>query len=119
MSSQVDPRFQQAVDLFNRRAWYEAHDAFEEIWHETAGADRRLLQGILQIAVAHVHLERGNLRGATILLGEGVGRLSSAKSGDLGLDLPFVREQARLRLEALQREIDPVALPVPELRDHS
>jgi len=53
------------------------------------------------------------------LLGEGVGRLSSAISGDLGLDLPLVREQARLRLEALQRETDPVALPVPELRDHS
>ncbi len=82
MSAHDDPRFQQAVDLFNRRAWYEAHDAFEEIWHETAGADRRLLQGILQIAVAHVHLERGNLRGATILLGEGVGRLSSAISGE-------------------------------------
>ena len=119
MSVHLDPRFQEAVVLFNRHAWYEAHDAFEEIWHETAGADRRLLQGILQIAVAHVHLERGNLRGATILLGEGVGRLSSAKTGDLGLDLPSVRDQARLRLEALQRETDPVALPVPELREHS
>ena len=73
----------------------------------------------MQIAVAHVHLERGNLRGATILLGEGVGRLSSAMSGDLGLNLPLVRDQARMRLEALQREIDPVALPVPELREHS
>ena len=119
MSVQVDPRFEQAVDLFNRRSWYEAHDAFEEIWHEMAGPDRRLLQGILQIAVAHVHLERGNLRGATILLGEGVGRLSSAMFGDLGLNLPLVRDQARMRLEALQREIDPVALPVPELREHS
>ncbi len=119
MSTHIDPRFQPAVVLFNRRSWYEAHDAFEEIWHETAGSDRRLLQGILQIAVAHVHLERGNLRGATILLGEGVGRLSSAKSGDLGLDLPSFRDQARLRLEALQQEIDPVALPFPELRDHS
>ena len=119
MSVHFHPRFQHAVDLFNRRAWYEAHDAFEEIWHETAGTDRRLLQGILQIAVAHVHLERDNLRGATILLGEGVGRLSSAKPGDLGLDLPSVRDQARLRLEALQRQTDPGAHPVPELRYHS
>tara|TARA_B100001175_G_C19213690_1_gene497120 strand:- start:226 stop:585 length:360 start_codon:yes stop_codon:yes gene_type:complete len=118
LSAHFDPRFQQAVDLFNRRSWYEAHDAFEEIWHETAEPDRRLLQGILQIAVAHVHLERGNLRGATILLGEGVGRLSSAERGDLGLDLPSVRDQARLRLEALQRQTDPDSLPFPELRDH-
>ena len=118
MTAHLDPRFQQAVDLFNRRSWYEAHDAFEAVWHETAEPDRRLLQGILQIAVAHVHLERGNLRGATILLGEGVGRLSSAKLGDLGLDLPSVRDQARLRLEALQRQTDPDSLPFPELRDH-
>ena len=119
MSAQADPRFQQAVDLFNQCAWYEAHDAFEEIWHETADPDRRLLQGILQIAVAHVHLDRGNLRGATILLGEGVGSLSLAVPGDLGLNLPLVRDQARLRLEALQCETDPVVLPVPELRHHA
>ena len=70
-----DPRFITALELFNSGAWYEAHDAFEELWHEQVDPNRRLLQGILQIAVAHVHLERGNTRGATILLGEGIGRL--------------------------------------------
>ena len=52
------------------------------------------------------------------MLGEGVGRLSSASAGDLGLDLPTARNQARLRLEALQQDEDPDLLPVPELRDH-
>ena len=116
MSVQIDPRFPNAVELFNEGSWYEAHDAFEELWHETAGPERRFLQGILQIAVAHVHLDRGNRRGATILLGEGVGRLSSALAGDLGLDLPTARNQARLRLEALQQDEDPDLLPVPEVR---
>ncbi len=115
MSLQTDPRFRQAVDLFNQRAWYEAHDAFEELWHETTGPERRILQGILQIAVAHLHLERGNCRGATMLLGEGVGRLSAAESGDLGLNLPLLRHQAQRRLAALQQQSDPHQLPVPEL----
>ena len=71
----ADPRLGAAIALFNDAAWYPCHDGFEELWHETAGPMRPVLQGILQIAVAHLHLERGNLRGATILLGEGLGRL--------------------------------------------
>ena len=33
---QADPRFQKAVQLFNDGEWYDAHDVFEELWHETA-----------------------------------------------------------------------------------
>jgi len=69
----ADPRFGAAVELFNQGQWYPCHDGFEELWHETQGSSRKALQGILQIAVAHIHLERGNRRGATVLLGEGLG----------------------------------------------
>ena len=51
---QADPRFQQGVELFNAGEWYAAHDLFEELWHETADPDRRSLQGLLQVAVAHL-----------------------------------------------------------------
>ena len=47
----TDPRLQQAIALFNEADWYACHDAFEELWHETAGPMRPVLQGILQIAV--------------------------------------------------------------------
>ena len=67
---QADPRFQKAVELFNDGEWYDAHDVFEELWHETADPHRRSLQGVLQVAVAQLHLQRDNRRGATILFGE-------------------------------------------------
>ena len=54
-----DPRFDQAVRLFNAAEWYACHDGFEELWHETQGPLRPVLQGILQIAVAQIHLGRG------------------------------------------------------------
>jgi len=72
----ADPRFLAAVALFNSGDWYPCHDGFEELWHQTLGPDRDVLQSFLQIAVAHLHLERGNRRGATLLLGEGLGRLA-------------------------------------------
>ena len=98
----TDPRFEQAVGLFNAGEWYACHDGFEELWHETQGPSRRALQGILQIAVSQLHLQRGNHRGATVLLGEGLGRLQSYGPVQLGLDLDQLRQQARLLLQALQ-----------------
>jgi predicted metal-dependent hydrolase len=74
-----------------------------------------VLQAILQVAVAHLHLERGNRRGATVLLGEGLGRLQGAGDACFGLDLNLLRQRSRDRLLALQQEKDPDALALPVL----
>ena len=113
---EADPRFHQAIDLFNRHEWYAAHDVFEEIWHETADPERRSLQGILQVAVAQLHLQRGNTRGATILFGEALGRLKRPGAPDLGLDLEAFCTCVSERLKLLQLEQDPETCTVPSLR---
>ena len=112
---EADPRFQQGVELFNAGEWYAAHDLLEELWHETADPDRRSLQGILQVAVAQLHLQRGNRRGATILFGEALGRLKRPGTPDLGLDLASLCRAAQQRLEALQQDGDPESCTVPFL----
>jgi predicted metal-dependent hydrolase len=113
---QADPRFHLALELFNAGEWYAAHDVFEELWHETADPERRSLQGILQVAVAQLHLQRGNRRGATILYGEALGRLKRPGTPDLGLDLEALCCAAQQRLEALQLDRDPESCTVPVLR---
>jgi len=79
--------FNNALDLFNNQKWYEAHDAFEDIWNELDGDERLVVQGILQVSVSQYHLSKGNFNGATILLGEGLGRIKTRISIDLGIDL--------------------------------
>ena len=76
-----------ALNLFNDHKWYEAHDAFEEIWNSVDGDERQVIQGILQVSVSQFHLSRGNLNGATILLGEGLGRIKTRTNINLGIDL--------------------------------
>ena len=112
---QADPRFQQGVELFNAGEWYAAHDLLEELWHETADPERRSLQGILQVAVAQLHLQRGNRRGATILFGEALGRLRRPGTPDLGLDLASLCRAAQQLLEVLQQDGDPESCTVPVL----
>ena len=113
---QADPRFQKAVELFNDGEWYDAHDVFEELWHETADPHRRSLQGVLQVAVAQLHLQRDNRRGATILFGEALGRLKRPGTSDLGLDIQGLCMCIEQRLRALQSDEDPELCNVPVLR---
>ncbi len=111
----ADLRLGEAVRLFNAGEWYACHDCLEELWHETDGPSRQVLQGILQLAVGQLQLERGNHRGATILTGEGLGRLEQAPCKLAGLDLEALKLQGRFWLQALQQECDPCALPAPTL----
>tara|TARA_B100000945_G_C20362866_1_gene588072 strand:+ start:202 stop:570 length:369 start_codon:yes stop_codon:yes gene_type:complete len=76
-----------ALNLFNNKKWYEAHDAFEDIWNTVDGDERQVIQGILQVSVSQFHLSKGNLNGATILLGEGLGRIKTRTYINLGIDL--------------------------------
>ena len=109
-----DSRFEIGMKLFNSCQWYKSHDVFEEIWHETGGNERQLLQGILQVAVAEVHLENSNLNGATILYGEALGRLKRFQLANLGLDIVGLCKCIKKRLELLQigKDISVCSLPV-------
>ena len=48
--------FLDALNLFNNQKWYEAHDAFENIWNTLDGDERQIIQGILQVSVSQFHV---------------------------------------------------------------
>ena len=95
--------FSKALDLFNNQKWYEAHDAFEDIWNTLDGDERQIVQGILQVSVSQFHLSRGNLNGAMILLGEGLGRIKTRTNVNLGVDLVSFCKCLDFLLEKLQQ----------------
>lgn len=58
------PLYQQGVAYFNDCEFFEAHEAWEELWTEYRGPARRFYQGMIQAAVALHHFGNGNLGGA-------------------------------------------------------
>ena len=54
-----EDNFFNALNLFNNQKWYEAHDAFEDIWNTLDGEERQVIQGILQVSVSQFHLGKG------------------------------------------------------------
>ncbi len=43
--------------------YFEAHEVVEKFWLSYKGSDRLFLQAIIQVAIANMHLESGNLKG--------------------------------------------------------
>ena len=98
--------FKDALNLFNNQKWYEAHDAFEDIWNNLDGDERQIIQGILQVSVSQFHLSKGNLNGATVLLGEGLGRIKTRTNINLGIDLESFCKCLESLLKKLQYRED-------------
>ena len=105
-----------AFDLFNNQEWYAAHDALEDIWNGLDGDERQIVQGILQVSVSQLHLSKGNLNGATILIGEGLGRIKNRTKINLGIDLTSFCENLEIILNKLQLNIPLTKSDIPFLK---
>ncbi len=90
-----DPRFLEGVRRHNAREFYEAHEFLEDLWHEYGPPRKTLLQALIQFTVACLHLETGNLRGATTMSARVIAQLSGLPDALLGLDVRALESAAR------------------------
>ncbi|MCU0454002.1 MAG: DUF309 domain-containing protein [Bacteroidetes bacterium] len=58
-----DERFEAGIRHFNREEFFEAHEVWEDLWHEVRDADRSLLQALIQVAAGFYHHQCDNPRG--------------------------------------------------------
>ena len=59
--------YRRGIQLFNERNFFDAHEAWEDVWRETNGREKKFLQGLIQVAVAFHHHSTGNVVGACSL----------------------------------------------------
>ena len=81
------PRYLAGVLLFNRQDYFEAHEAWEDLWSESHGPERKFYQGLIQAAVALHHFGNGNIRGARKVYRSSRGYLEQYQPICLGLDV--------------------------------
>jgi 8-oxo-dGTP diphosphatase len=79
-----DDAFRHAVDLFAHHYWWEAHEAWEGLWHRTdpAGPHHALFQGLIQAAAALLRRHLGDPGSAARLAEASVVKL--LRAGALG-----------------------------------
>lgn len=68
--------FLEGVDRFNARRFWDAHESWETIWLVAESDVEQFLQGLIQLAAAYHHIQRGTLRGAPRLFEAALRRLA-------------------------------------------
>ena len=115
-----DSRVARGVAAFNAGRFFEAHEIWEDLWLETVGPEKVLLQGLVQIAAGYAKVESGIRGGAAKLLARGVELVRTFGVTSLGLALePFVEgiDADLQRLHgAAPAEVSLALMRVPNLR---
>lgn len=118
-----DPRYLAGVLLFNGGSFFDAHEVWEDVWSESHGDERKLVQGLIQAAVGLCHFENGNLGGAAKLYASSRGYLASAGGRLLGLDVDDFLSRMEVAFRPLlgatpaprETRPDPARLPTIDL----
>ena len=97
-------------ELFNRAAFFDAHEALEDVWRAAPAADKKFLQGLIQVAVALYHHGNGNSVGARSVLRRGFRNLSRYPENFGGINSALLLSS----IAAWQRALDE-GTPVPPL----
>ena len=85
----------QGISLFNAGRYFDAHEAWEEIWLRSSGDDKLFYQMLIQSAVGLHHYERGNCRGGRGMHKAVTEKLSRLPSLYKSLDLKEFSRQFR------------------------
>ena len=78
----------EGIRYFNAAKYFEAHEAWEEIWMRSSGDSRLFFQLLIQAAVCLHHYERGNLRGARGLYDRVLDKVARIPGVYFSLDVP-------------------------------
>lgn len=88
--------FLEGVDRFNAREFWNAHESWETLWLVAETEIDQFLQGLIQLAAAYHHLQRGTFGGAVRLFDASRRRLERFPPFFCGIDRHSAEEAARI-----------------------
>ncbi len=108
-AAEYDPHYLAGIRYFNRHEFFEAHEAWEDVWRDCDPEPRRFYQGLIQAAVALHHWGNGNWRGTRRLFHSGRTYMSAYPDAYLGLDILGFWRQMELAVADVLKDDPPAA----------
>jgi uncharacterized protein len=99
----LHPKAVEGIQLFNEGKFFEAHEELEIAWNEETGEIRDLYRGILQVAVAYLHITRGNYNGAVKVYGRSLKWTKGWSDVCRGINVRKLRDDAEIVMQAVER----------------
>ena len=126
-NNQYNEHYLTGIEYFNDCEFFEAHEAWEELWTQYQGPSRKFYQGLIQVAVCLHHFGNGNVRGAKKLFHSSTNYLSPYAPWHEGIDLEKLLKELQSccadilanQEEFPEIEIDPELIPEIHLQPAS
>jgi hypothetical protein len=88
------------IGLFNEERYWESHEALEEAWRPSTGAEREILQGVILLAAALVHLQKDEPEIALSVMKRGYEKLAGHSGEHYQIDISILKETVARMLSA-------------------
>jgi predicted metal-dependent hydrolase len=105
--------FLKGIEEFNRQAFFDAHETWEDLWRGEWGEAKPLIQGLIQLAVGSHHAANRNYKGALSQTTKGLEKLKTFPDRCEGIDLAGLRLEIERLREHWQNEQAGRAEPLP------
>ena len=101
-NKKMNSLFELGLQHYNNGDYFNAHEAWEDLWSDYYFKDRKFIQGLIQLSVSFVHLKNDNIIGAKNLLKKCKNKFISYDGFHRGIDI----NELLFSLEAIQNEYD-------------
>jgi predicted metal-dependent hydrolase len=96
--------FEKGVLLFNRRAYFESHEVWEQIWNIAEDREKKFLGALIQMAAGlHLRFERGGGRSTRNLLVQALATLEDYRPTHGGVDVESLYGELTIYAERVEK----------------
>jgi len=103
----------EGLALIRAGAYFDAHEELEDEWRDAPPQERDFLQGLVHVAVAWLHAERGNRNGCERQLVKAERRLAAYRPLHRGVNVAAVLDDVERALSLV--EGGSLTLPAPRV----
>ncbi|HUK49570.1 MAG TPA: DUF309 domain-containing protein [Terriglobales bacterium] len=89
----IDDEILNGIDLFNTERYWESHEALEFAWRRATGLEKDILQGVILVAAALVHLQKNENKVALSVIQRANDILSQSPKHSIQIDIENLREE--------------------------
>jgi len=88
----VDQAIREGIGLFNEERYWESHEALEYAWRRAEGSEKEMLQGVILVAAALVHLQKNQREVALSVMARANAKLAPHQGVHFGVRIDSVCE---------------------------
>ena len=90
---EAEEEIRQGIELFNSERYWESHEALEYAWRKASGPEKEVLQGVILVAAALVHLQKNESKVALSIIERANSKLVGKAAECEGIDIENLRNE--------------------------